>query len=377
VGRPFDFGLARSICSELKQDTIGSSLANYNVTAAIRQPRFFTPDLSGTYSLFAERRSEFTIYRRDEIGGSIQLVRETEARVPVTLAYRLSYGATRANAVTFCAFFNACTPDDASRLRERRLLGIVSLGASWNRANNPIDPTRGHFYSADLSHSSRATGSARFQTFTRFTGDAAWYRSLGSGVVLAWHLRGGIIFSPSVSLDSATANFIPPEERFYAGGPNDVRGYDRNGLGPVVYVYSPNAVTSDSAVRDSLDQGLVHPSFSATGGNTLGIAQVELRVPAPVWSSRLRLALFVDAGTLFQRGETNLAPVRVRVTPGVGLRIATPLGPARLDVGYNSYDQTPGPLYIASNGNLTLVENNFSQHRGSHLAWHFSFGQPF
>ena len=63
-----------------------------------------------------------------------------------------------------------------------------------------------------------------------------------AGAVLSWHLRGGLIFAPEVSLDSASGNFIPPEQRFYAGGPNDVRGYDLNELGPVVYVV--NAATA-------------------------------------------------------------------------------------------------------------------------------------
>ncbi|HXG44693.1 MAG TPA: BamA/TamA family outer membrane protein [Gemmatimonadales bacterium] len=375
VGSPFDWGLGRSICSSLENDTIGSSLVNYSVTAAVRQPRFFTPTITSTVSLFAERRSEFAVYRRDEVGGSFGLVRETERRIPVTLAYRLSYGETEASAATFCAFFNACTPQDAGRLRQRRLLGIVSLGAVWPRSNNPLDPSRGHLYSFDLSHSSRATGSARFQTFTRLTGDAAWYRTLAPGVVLSWHLRGGIIFSPPVSLDSGTTNFVPPEERFYAGGPNDVRGYNRNELGPVVYVLDRPAL--DSAVQDSLDRGLIRPRFSATGGNTLGIGQVELRVPSPIWSQRMRLAFFVDAGTLFTRGEESLAPVRVRLTPGVGVRFATPLGPARFDVGYNGYDQAPGALYLVSNGTLTLARTNFVQRRGSRFSFHFSFGQPF
>ena len=34
------------------------------------------------------------------------------------------------------------------------------------------------------------------------------------------------MFAPKVILDSASGNFIPPEERYYAGGPNDVRGYN-------------------------------------------------------------------------------------------------------------------------------------------------------
>jgi outer membrane protein insertion porin family/translocation and assembly module TamA len=377
VGRPFDFGLDRSLCKSLQDDTIGSSLVNYNVTALVRQPRFFTPLITGTFSLFAERRSEFAIYRREDIGVSLSLVRETVSRVPISLSYRLSFGATTATAATFCAFFNACTPDDTTRLREKRLLGIVTAGISWPRQNNPLDPTRGHVYAFDASHSSRFTGSARLQTFTRFSGDAAWYQTLGhSSAVLSWHLRGGVIFAPKVSLDSASGNFIPPEERFYAGGPNDVRGFDRNELGPVVYVLNRDSL--NQPVRDSLNNGSLRPRFSPTGGNTLGIGQLELRVPAPVWGSRLRMAFFVDAGTLYERGKTNLAPIQLRVTPGVGLRLTTPLGPARFDVAYNGYDQPPGALYLQKNdGSLALVQTDFVQKRQSRLTYHFSFGQPF
>ena len=335
VGRPLDFGLDRSLCKSLKEDTIGSSRANYNVTASVRQHRFFTSAVAGTFSLFAERRSEFAVYRREDVGGSVVLTRETARRIPVSIGYRLSYGATQATAATFCAFFNACTPDDNSRLREKRLLGVVTAAVTWPRQNNPLDPTRGHFFAVEGSHSSRLTGSAPLQTFTRFSGDAAWYRPLGNGgTVLSWHLRSGVIFSPRVSLDSASGNFIPPEQRFYAGGPNDVRGYDLNGLGPVVYVV--NAVPGDTSGDSTLglvDAGELRPRFSPTGGNTLGIGQIELRVPSPVWTRRLRLAVFVDAGMLYERGKTNLAPVQVRFTPGVGIRINTPLGPARLDVG--------------------------------------------
>ena len=380
VGRPFGFGLEDNICKGLQDDTIGSSKANYNVTASVRQPRFFTPQITGTYSLFAERRSEFAIYRREEVGVNVTLERETAKRIPVALGYRLSYGGTEATAATFCAFFNACTPEDATRLREERLLGVVTASITFPRQNNPLDPTRGHFYIFDVSHSSRFTGSAQLQTFTRLSADLAWYKPLGrGGSVLSWHMRGGVIFSPRVSLDSASGNFIPPEQRFYAGGPNDVRGYDRNELGPLVYVQNESELTAeDSIAIGNGNFSTLRPRFSATGGNTLAVGQLELRVPSPVWSSRLKLAAFVDAGTLYERGRTNLAPVRVRVTPGVGLRVATPLGPARLDVGYNPYDQQPGPLYLQRNdGTLTLLTSNYVQNRRSRFSYHFSFGQPF
>ncbi|HTS87966.1 MAG TPA: BamA/TamA family outer membrane protein [Gemmatimonadales bacterium] len=380
VGRPLGFGLERSLCKSLQDDTIGSFLANYNVTALVRQPRFFSPDITGTYSIYGERRSEFAIYRREDIGANLSLTRETARRVPITLTYGLSYGATEATPATFCAFFNACTPDDITRIRQRRFLGVVTASVSWPRQNNPVDPSRGHFFTFDASHSSRFTGSASLQTFTRFSGDMAWYRTLGSsGAVLSWRVRGGVILAPQVSLDSSSSNFIPPEDRFYAGGPNDVRGYDLNELGPVVYVV--NAISGDTTGQATLaqvDSGKLRPRFSPTGGNTLGVGQVELRVPAPVWGSRLRLAFFVDAGTLYQRGKTNLSPIQLRITPGIGLRLSTPLGPARLDVAYNGYDQPPGALYLQKlDGSLALVRTAFVQPRASRLTYHVSVGEPF
>jgi len=377
VGTPFGFGLENSLCKGLADDTIGSSKANYNVTGLIRQPRFFTPQVTGSFSLYAERRSEFAIYRREEVGVSLVLLRETARRIPIALGYRLSFGGTSASAGTFCAFFNACSPDDATRLREKRLLGVLTAGVSWPRQNNPLDASRGHIYSFDVSHSSRFTGSARLQTFTRLSGDAAWYRTLStSGAVLSWHLRAGTIFAPKVSLDSASGNFIPPEQRFYAGGPNDVRGYDLNELGPVVYVLTRDSLSHQDTL--DLQSGKLRPRFSPTGGNTLAVGQVELRVPAPIWGNRLKIAFFVDAGTLYERGKTNLSPVQLRITPGMGLRISTPLGPARLDVGYNGYDQPPGALYLQkSDGTLTLLQTDFVQRRSSRFSYHISFGQPF
>jgi outer membrane protein assembly factor BamA len=380
VGEPLDFGLDESLCKALKEDTIGSSLLNYNVTAMVRQPRFFTPRVTGTFSLFAERRSEFAVYRREDVGVNLALLRETARRVPISLSYRLSFGATEATPANFCAFFNACTPEDAQRLGEERMLGILTVGASWPRQNNPVDPTRGHIYAVNASLSSPATGSADLQTFARVSGDAAWYQTLGrSGAVLSWHLRGGLIFSPKVSLDSASGNFVPPEERFYAGGPNDVRGYNLNELGPVVYVV--NAVDTLDVTGErtlaQVDSGNVVPRYSATGGNSVAIAQVELRVPAPIWGRRLRLAFYVDAGTLYERNQPELSPIQIRVTPGMGLRLATPLGPVRFDVAYNAYDRQPGALYMQLDDALTLLRTGFSQPRPNHWTYHFSFQQPF
>jgi outer membrane protein assembly factor BamA len=172
---------------------------------------------------------------------------------------------------------------------------------------------------------------------------------------------------------TGSGSFIPPEQRFYAGGPNDVRGFERNELGPVVYVVPKTHV--DVVGADSISPDSV--SVAATGGNTVALANVELRVPSPVLTSRMRLAAFVDAGGTWQRQGPETV---IRVTPGVGLRVATPLGPARLDVAYNPYKLQAGTLFqFDSLGNLTPVpgQGSYILPRTSKLTFHVAVGQAF
>lgn len=375
VSAPTDWGLENGLCPELKRDPIGSALINYNTTVSLRQPGFLSPFNTQTTALFAERRSEWQVYRREEVGGSFGVRRETPRRIPLTLTYRLAYGRTVAPAITFCAYFNACTTGDIGALRERSRLATVSALVEIQRANDPLDATRGHHYSFEGVWSDRLLGSDPLTEFTRFQADLAWYRPLTRNVTLAWRVRGGLLWSPRTAFDSGAVAFIPPDQRFYVGGPNDVRGYGRNELGPVVYTAPPQAFDSAGGIiPDSIGMVKSFPS----GGNTFGVANIELRVPSPIFSQRVRFALFADAGTLWERGKTTFAPARIRVTPGAGIRIATPLGPARIDVAYNRYDRSQGPLYrVETNGDLTLVRDLFSTPRGSRYTFHVTVGQPF
>jgi outer membrane protein assembly factor BamA len=102
-----------------------------------------------------------------------------------------------------------------------------------------------------------------------------------------------------------------------------------------------------------------------------------VRVPSPVFGSRLRLAAFVDAGGTWQRGMHD--PV-IRLTPGAGIRLATPLGPARVDIAYNPNRLQTGPLFqFDTDGELTAVpgQDQFVLDRDGRFTVHFAVGQPF
>ena len=378
VGAPLDWGLANNICGASRDDSVGSAKANFYLGASLRRPAFLSPNNAVTVSVFGERRSEYKVYLRQETGASIALTRTTpRRRNPLSLTYTASYGRTEATAQSFCSFFNACTADVIEPLRQNRVLATLTALATFPRVNSQIDPTRGSIRSFELTHSSRYIGSSRFQQFTRVVGEMSWYRPLSRNVVLSWRLRGGAIFSPTLDVASGTGAFIPPERRFYAGGANDVRGFDRNELGPVVYVVPQSHVDTAAANGVAIDPDSVR--VAATGGNSLAVANIELRVPSPILSSRLRLAAFVDAGGVWQRGPNERTAV-IRVTPGVGLRVATPLGPARLDLAYNPYNLQPGTLFqFDQAGNLLPVpgQNSYVLPRSRKFAIHVAIGQPF
>jgi outer membrane protein assembly factor BamA len=84
-------------------------------------------------------------------------------------------------------------------------------------------------------------------------------------------------------------------------------------------------------------------------------ANLELRFPSPVFPDRVRLGLFVDVGQVWERGDTGTTVSGIRVTPGLGLRFITPLGPVRLDAAYNGYPQEPGTLYFLNKADNSIT----------------------
>ncbi len=370
VGDPLGFGLQNNLCRSLLSDSIGSRVANYGINTSLRRNAFIGPTNALVFSVFATQHSEFEVYLRREVGTSVSITHLDASNVPVTLTYRLADGTTTANPASFCAFFNTCDPAEIAQLQQRRLQGTLALSVLRQRVNNPLDPIRGSVLSASVTGSSRLLGSSATQQFLRMVGDVAGFVPLTRGVVLAGHLRGGIILAPKINVNTATGNFVPPDQRFYAGGAYDVRGYDQNELGPLVYVVSSDSI--DPGTHLPVSSNAVH--VAPIGGTRVGIGNLELRMPTPFLAGRLRFAVFVDAGVLWNQ----IGPSPLRITPGAGLRYTSPIGPIRVDAGYNTYPLQAGQLFkISTDGTLSQIQGAFVKPRSGSWTWHFSIGQAF
>ena len=347
VGVPANSGFKENVCHPLHDDPT-SDTANYNATLTLRQPAFLSPRHTASFAIFAERRSEFKAYTRQAVGANLAVTFNARRDVPVTVGYGYSVGRTTADPVVLCERFLLCNRSDQAFLLNTRPFGAITISGVRARVNSVLDPSAGSVMQVTLVHASRYVLSDTLYGFNRGELEVAKYYPLSRRSAFAWRIRGGTILPQRLSLLGQSTQFVPPDQRFYAGGPNSVRGYARNELGPRVYV-------TDSIIVQGTDTTLRNLRASPTGGNTVITANLELRVPTPIFPDRVRLGLFVDVGQVWERGDTLTAVSGLRVTPGLGLRFITPLGPVRLDAAYNGYPQEPGPLYLLDTTNKSLT----------------------
>ncbi len=201
-----------------------------------------------------------------------------------------------------------------------------------DRTNSPINPTRGTVLTLEGRLASTAIGSDPNIEFAKGIAELASYHPVGRRSVFAWRVRWGSIRRPDFIIAQQDIGLVPPEERFYGGGASSVRGFRQNELGPLVYVREIDSLfgrPGDQVVVDTAD---IRPS--PTGGNRILLGNVEYRFPM-TQSGRLGGVLFVDAGRV--RGTSDADDPGLRITPGAGVRVFTPLGPLRLDMAYNTY----------------------------------------
>jgi outer membrane protein assembly factor BamA len=164
-----------------------------------------------------------------------------------------------------------------------------------DRRDDPFDATRGGMHSSTFEYGPKALGSD--VRFIKYFAQQFYFRPLGARLVSASAFR----FGAGRGFDEQD---LIPSERFYAGGANTVRGYKEDSLGGIDFLGIP------------------------LGGHAMMIFNQEARFPIYKW---LRGVGFFDAGNVFARASDLSFDLKASV--GLGLRLATPVGMFRVDLG--------------------------------------------
>ncbi len=348
-GLTYSRQLESSICKAFatEDDPFRKEL-DYHLGADFTQPYFFSAHNQLTLSVFGDRTSEPGLFQRQARGGRATVIRTLRGGDVVSGAAEAQRGQTIASPAIFCLAFTVCDQAEIEPLSRVRWRNALTANFLRNRTDQPLDPHRGFRVQSTVTWAARPLGSD--VGFFRWAAESARYDLVGRSTVLSSYVRLGTFFGTG-SIRSSD-HFLPPEERFYAGGANSVRGFDRNAIGPGVYVAQSLGV--DSAGVLVVDTTRT-PEFVPVGGTSVAVGSVELRFPSPLLRDYLRLAIFVDAGAVGARQLWHLDPSTWRITPGAGLRLDTPVGPARLDIAYDPYDPEAAPLYVADQATNALV----------------------
>lgn len=347
VGAPLD--VAPALCSgALRQDPF-SARVNYFVGTTVSATRLFGASLSPTLSLYSERRGEpFAYLRETSIGALAEVSRTLSTRTSATAGFQYENGKTTTDPVVSCTRFGQCRPEDYVLSLFGRGVGLVSTTATHDRTNNAVDPSAGWRTRGELRAGATFSELVSSLRFYRATGELAGYRRVRQGVVGA-RVQVARAFAPGAELVDG-APLLPQQERLFAGGQNSVRGFQQNLLGPLVYVVSQvqsrRTAAGDLAVE--VTPGAGYTRAVPRGGTALMVANLEWRRGFRFIAEQLQFAAFVDAGTVWETQSDQFRWADVRATPGLGIRVATPLGPFRLDIGYQPYGPRSGrALYFA------------------------------
>jgi outer membrane protein insertion porin family len=325
-------GRGDSLSLKLRGSTIEDrALLGYN-----HPNTFSNPHLNLQVTAYTEKSQDINTFTETRYEGSVQMNQQVTPRT--SLLYHYAF-----RKVLVSNLNTHISPEEIPLFNAPTL--VSQFGAGWVRdaRDNPADATRGNFNSADFSVADTGIGSSA--SFLRFYFQNSTYHPIGRRFSFARSIRIGILkpYGDTVSLTFPAPTtpplptVIPLPERFFAGGGTSLRGFALNQAGP----------------RDSV-------TGFPVGGQALLILNQEFRFPMhlPFIGTALSGALFYDGGNVYSRlNRITFRPYSPKPifnpanplqcefnctnelnyfshTVGLGFRYATPVGPIRIDLGY-------------------------------------------
>jgi len=350
-------GRGDSLSFKLRGSTLqGRALLGYSAPNTFANPHF-----SFQATAFAEKTRDINTFTEDRYEGSVQL---TEQVTPLTtVLYRYAFRKVQVSNLKILS-------EEVPLFNQPTL--VSQFGVTWFRdsRDSPAEASKGSFNSADFSDADTRVGSSA--SFLRFFFQNSTYYPIKRRFSFARSTRLGFLvpYGDTVSLtfpppapgqcipgtapSGLTPTIIPLPERFFAGGGTSLRGFALNQAGP----------------RDAC-------TGFPVGGQAMLVLNQEFRFPMrlPFVGTSLGGAIFYDGGNVYSRlsrisfhsmlpdptfvlqnpalpaGPTNVPVCATNCTNelnyfahtvGLGVRYKTPVGPIRVDFGY----QLNRPLFV-------------------------------
>lgn len=245
-------------------------------------------------------------------------VRKSFTRLSLTYGYDISNIVTETNAATnyfqYINFSGVYGPNALNGIKTSK----VTPGITYNTVDNPITPSQGKSLYASFSFAGSALGGNVNTLQPAF--DAKYFKRA------PWHKTHILAFHATTSLITGYGGKeVPPFQRNFIGGEQDIRGFEFFEVTPYAYIASQttvNVYNSDGSQRmqkvvsggmlQSLPVTMNIPTYQliTPGGDWQSVGNFEYRIPivGPV-----QLALFADVGVnrILQPNQLKMDPTYV------------------------------------------------------------------
>ncbi len=278
---------------------------NYDFTTSFTDPRVNDSWWSLGFSLFLRNQirqiTDTVDIQESRVGGSLTLGRRVIELIRALVTYRL-VGIEQESDVFILPKF-----------QNNGLASSVIFSLRRNATNSLIDPTDG----SDLQLSHEFTGGALLggdQQYMESSAEGSIYLPLrfSETYVSFFHIRAMASYVFRYGNKE-----IPFLQRYRMGGPQNMRGYEFNELGPYFNVL----LGADAA-----------PTRLNAGGDKQTLFQFEYFIPL-IPEAGIRAVLFADAGNVFDDDE-EFGVDGLRKDIGFGFRWITPIAPFRFEWAY-------------------------------------------
>ena len=257
------------------------------------EPHLADTDLLFGFDLYDWSR-EYEDYTKNSDGAGIRFGHPVFKKWMATWGYSFDH--------TTLTDVNAYASQDILDSMEIEYTSSVNFNLFYDTRNRNVNPSSGHTYSLKTKYAGGFLGGDA--EFTKLEATTNWYYPLPWDTVFHYKLSAAQVFSNDDSHD------VPVFERYYLGGINTVRGFDNGDITP------KDPVTGEDV-----------------GGAKMWYTNVECIFPL-IKEAGLRGVVFFDAGNVYSEHDSwDFSYIRKSV--GFGFRWLSPMGPLRLEYGYN------------------------------------------
>ena len=193
----------------------------------------------------------------------------------------------------FTKFTSLAGPSAINGIRQ----SMISPTLTYNTVDSPINPKHGKSYSYAASFVGGPLG-GNVNTFSNVF-DSTYYHPV-------YHKRNTLALHFLTSfITGYGGKEVPPNTRFYAGGEQDVRGFDFYTISPFVFIpfatttnvtfFNPHNLNQNGVpIAETIPVNVLEFVPTRPGGDLKAVANVEYRIP--LVSSYVSLSFFNDLG---------------------------------------------------------------------------------